>query len=234
MKTLLIILLTSCIRDHGIAQDTLNPLKGDIRVHDPVMIKQGDTYYIFHTGKGISVKTSKDKITWKRAGSIFSVNELPAWHKREIPGQDGSLWAPDIHYYKGKYYLYYAVSAWMNFNSGIGLATNTTLDSSDPAYHWKDEGLVINYKNGGEGVNVIDPNYFMDKDGKGWLFYGSYKAGLRCVQVDPLSGKLINDPPQLTVITKALGEGVFIIKGEGNYYIFASRGICCKGMQSTY
>src|SRR5258706_148499 len=119
MKTLLIILLTSCIRDHGIAQDTLNPFKGDIPVHDPVMIKQAH-------------------------------------------------------------------------------------------------------------------NYFMDKYGKGWLFYGSYKAGLRCVQVDPLSGKLINDPPQLTVITKALGEGVFIIKGEGYYYIFASRGICCKGMQSTY
>ncbi|MDP4261250.1 MAG: arabinan endo-1,5-alpha-L-arabinosidase [Bacteroidota bacterium] len=234
MKIFLMILAASYLCDNGKAQDTLNPLKGDIRVHDPVMIKQGGIYYIFHTGKGISVKTSTDRITWKRAGSVFPPNGLPEWHKKEIPEQDGSLWAPDIHYYKGKYYLYYAVSAWMNFNSGVGLATNTTLDSTDPAYYWKDEGLVINYKNGGEGVNVIDPNYFMDKDGKAWLFYGSYKAGLRCVQVDPLSGKLMNDPPQLIVITKALGEGVFIIKGGEYYYIFASRGICCKGMQSTY
>jgi arabinan endo-1,5-alpha-L-arabinosidase len=234
MKIFLTILFVGCICANSSAQDTLNPLKGDIRVHDPVMIKQGNTYYVFHTGKGISVKTSKDRITWKRAGSVFPANSLPTWHKREIPEQDGSLWAPDIHYYKGKYYLYYAVSAWMNFNSGIGLATNTTLDSTDPSYQWKDEGLVINYKNGGEGVNVIDPNYFMDKDGKGWLFYGSYKAGLRCVQVDPVTGKLINDPPQLIIITKALGEGVFIIKGGDYYYIFASRGICCKGLQSTY
>jgi arabinan endo-1,5-alpha-L-arabinosidase len=222
------------ISSHIKAQDTLNPLKGDIRVHDPVMIKQGDTYYVFHTGKGISIKVSKDRINWKRVGSVFQPNQLPAWHKSDIPEQDGSLWAPDIHYHNGKYYLYYSVSAWMNFNSGVGLATNITLDTTNPSYKWVDQGMIINYKNGGEGVNVIDPNFFMDKDGKAWLFYGSYKAGLRLAQVNPSTGKLIKDPPELITITKSLGEGVFVIKGEGYYYIFASRGICCKGMQSTY
>ena len=37
--------------------DTLNPLKGDRRTHDPVMIKQAGTYYVFQTGFGIGVKT---------------------------------------------------------------------------------------------------------------------------------------------------------------------------------
>lgn len=234
MKIHLTIVLILYICANSAAQDTLNPLKGDIRVHDPVMIKQGDTYYVFHTGKGVSVKTSKDKINWKRVGSVFHLNALPAWHKNDIPEQDGSLWAPDIYYYKGKYYLYYSVSAWMNFNSGIGLATNTTLDSTSPAYRWVDEGMIINYKNGGEGVNVIDPNLFIDKEGRGWLLYGSYKAGLRMAEINPTTGKLKSDPPELITITKSLGEGVFVIRGEGYYYIFASRGICCKGMQSTY
>lgn len=143
------------------AQDTINPLKGDIRVHDPVMIKEGDTYYVFYTGKGIPVKTSKDKIHWRNAGRVFDTTALPAWHKTDIPNQ-----APDIIYYKGRYYLYYSVSAWMNFNSSIELATNTTLDPIKPDYKWIDEGQVISYKNGGEGVNVIDPNMFVDKDGK--------------------------------------------------------------------
>src|SRR5438093_8565659 len=44
------------------AQQGSDTLKGDIRVHDPVMIKQGQTYYVFHTGFGISIKTSKDRI----------------------------------------------------------------------------------------------------------------------------------------------------------------------------
>jgi len=219
---------------HVNAQDTLNPLKGDIKVHDPVMIKDGNTYYVFHTGRGIAIKTSKDRINWKNAGSVFSRNNLPAWHKQDIPNQDGMLWAPDIHYRNGKYWVYYSVSAWMNFNSSVGLVTNTTLDSTQPNYKWVDEGKIIGYKNGGEGVNVIDPNAFVDTDGRVWLFYGSYKAGLRLTELNATTGKLLNDPPQLTVITRALGEGVFVIKGPKYYYIFASRGRCCAGLRSTY
>lgn len=215
-------------------QDTTNPLKGDIRVHDPVMIKDGSTYYVFHTGKGISIKTSEDRITWKKAGSVFSAATSPAWFKTDIPNQDGSIWAPDIHYSHGKYYLYYAVSAWMNFNSSIGLATNVTLDSTNPRYKWIDEGVVISFKNGGEGVNVIDPNYVEDRMGRGWLFYGSYKSGLRAAEVNPSTGKLLKDPPELSTITTALGEGVYVIKGPDYYYIFASRGRCCAGLNSTY
>jgi arabinan endo-1,5-alpha-L-arabinosidase len=215
-------------------QDTTNPLKGDIRVHDPVMIKQGDTYYVFHTGFGISVKTSKDRITWKRDSNVFSRSNIPSWFKSDIPDQRGDVWAPDIHYRDGRYHLYYSVSAWMNFNSSIGYATNVTLDRNDPRYKWEDRGQVISYKNGGEGVNVIDPNVFVDKDGKVWLIYGSYKAGLRMVELDRKTGKSKTDPPQLFTITTSLGEGSFLIKGPEYYYLFASRGRCCAGMQSTY
>ena len=212
----------------------LPELKGDLRVHDPVMIKQDDTYYIFHTGRGVSVKTSKDMITWKNAGSVFSKEQLPAWHKDDIPEQDGHLWAPDISFKNGIYHLYYSVSAWMNFNSSIGYATNTTLDANDPNYKWVDRGKVIDFRNGGEGVNVIDPNLFVDENEKWWLLYGSYKAGLRMVELNPATGKLHNDTPSLTTLTTSLGEGVFLIKGHGYYYIFASRGKCCKGVESTY
>jgi arabinan endo-1,5-alpha-L-arabinosidase len=222
----------STIKVNG--QTLANPLRGDLGVHDPVMIKQGDTYYIFSTGKGISIKTSKDRVNWLNAGSVFNKDALPAWFKKDIPNQDGNIWAPDIHYHHGKYFLYYSVSAWMNFNSSIGYATNTALDAKDPNYKWVDHGLVINFKNGGEGVNCIDPNVFVDKDGKEWLIYGSYKAGLRLVQLNTKTGKLLNDPPQIIPITTALGEGSYIIKGPKYYYVFASRGKCCAGMQSTY
>jgi len=211
-----------------------NGLKGNLNVHDPVMIKQGNTYYVFSTGRGISVKTSADRINWKNAGRVFDSTTLPEWYKNDIPAQDGSLWAPDIHYSNGKYHLYYSVSASMNFNSSIGYATNTTLDKNDPAYKWVDEGQVISFKNGGEGVNVIDPNIFIDKDGKKYLLYGSYKAGLRLVELDAVTGKLKKDPPELITITTSLGEGSFIIKSRDYYYIFASRGRCCAGINSTY
>lgn len=122
----------------------------------------------------------------------------------------------------------------MNFQSSIGYATNKTLDRNSPNYKWEDQGQVIGYKNGGEGVNCIDPNAFVDKDGKLWLLYGSYKAGLRMVELDRKTGKLKTDPPHLYTITTSLGEGAFIIKGPDYYYLFASRGRCCAGMSSTY
>jgi arabinan endo-1,5-alpha-L-arabinosidase len=83
-------------------------------------------------------------------------------------------------------------------------------------------------------VNVIDPNIYIDKDGKKYLIYGSYKAGLRLVELDSKTGKLKKDPPDITTLTTSSGEGVYIIKGPKYYYMFASRGRCCAGMESTY
>lgn len=231
---LFFLMLLSGVVLTAVAQDTLNPLKGDIRVHDPVMIKEGDTYYLFQTGMGVGAKTSKDRMFWIKDSGVFARNALPAWHTKDIPEQKGHLWAPDIHYRDGKYHLYYSVSAWMNFNSSIGYATNTTLNKSDPSYKWIDHGQVISYKNGGEGVNVIDPNVFVDKDKKVWLLYGSYKAGLRMVELDRKTGMLKSAPPKIVTITPSLGEGVYLVKDPEYYYIFASRGRCCAGMESTY
>lgn len=211
---------------------TNNGLSGNLAVHDPVMIKQGDTYYIFSTG--MAVKTSKDRINWTNAGNVYQKDGPKlSWWNDDIPGEVG-LWAPDIHNADGKYHLYYSVSAWMNFNSSIGYATNVTLDKNDPKYQWVDQGEVIGYKNGGDGVNCIDPNVFTDQDGKEWLLYGSFKSGLRLAELDPKTGKLFTDKPKLITITSHLGEGSYIIKGPEYYYIFASRGKCCKGMESTY
>lgn len=235
MATHYLPLFVLCIISNAYAQqDTINPLKGDIRVHDPVMIKEGDTYHVYQTGNGVGAKTSKDRITWFRDSSVFAKDELPAWLTKDIPEQKGHLWVPDIHYRDGKYHLYYSVSTWMNFNSSIGYASNTTLDRNNPKYKWIDHGQVINYKNGGEGVNVIDPNIFVNKDGKLWVIYGSYKAGLRMAELNRKTGMLKKDPPEITTLTTSLGEGVFIIKGPEYYYIFASRGRCCAGMESTY
>ena len=214
------------------AQAQTLPLTGDLRVHDPVMIKHDSTYYIFSTGRNISIKSSTDRLHWKNEGSVF--NEQQAWWKIDIPEHDGHIWAPDIHYRNGKYHLYYSVSAWMNFNSSIGYATNTTLNPKDPEYKWIDHGKVIDFRNGGEGVNCIDPQIHVEENGRVLMFYGSYKAGLRVVELDAETGLLKSENPPLTVVTPSLGEGVFVIKTDDWYYIFASRGICCKGLESNY
>ncbi|MDR1919667.1 MAG: hypothetical protein LBQ65_08495 [Tannerellaceae bacterium] len=40
--------------------------------HDPVMAKEGDTYYVFATGRGVSRLASKDLKTWEVLPPVFA------------------------------------------------------------------------------------------------------------------------------------------------------------------
>lgn len=47
-------------------------------VHDPVMAKEGDTYYLYATGMGIQRMTSKDHKKWTvERQPVMSV--IPGW-----------------------------------------------------------------------------------------------------------------------------------------------------------
>jgi arabinan endo-1,5-alpha-L-arabinosidase len=109
------------------------------------------------------------------------------------PGVLG-LWAPDISYFNDLYHVYYAGSTFGSNTSVIGLATNTTLDSTDPDYQWVDQGEVL-ASNSSVDFNAIDPNILLDTDGSVWLTYGSYWSGIKQQQIDPISGGLLSSNP---------------------------------------
>ncbi|WP_269431716.1 family 43 glycosylhydrolase [Bacillus sp. JCM 19034] len=52
-----------------------------------------------------------------------------------------SIWAPDISFYNGVYYLYYSVSTFGENTSAIGLVTNTTLDSANQTSNGRIKGM---------------------------------------------------------------------------------------------
>ena len=112
-----------------------------VEVHDPVMAKEGQFYYVFSTGPGVTIYQSANKVDWQWVGRVF--DEAPAWAYQQIPGFTGHLWAPDIFYKNGTYYLYYSVSAFGKNTSAIGVATNSTLNPNDPNYRWLDHGPVL-------------------------------------------------------------------------------------------
>jgi len=219
------------------AQTWDNPLEGDIRVHDPVMVKEGDTYYIFHTGNGVSIKRSVDRIRWENAGRVL--DELPEWAGNLVPDKtDNHLWAPDVHYRNGTWYLYYSVSTFGSNTSAIGLVTNTVLDPDDPGYRWQDQGPVINTRRGENNYNAIDPNIIVDDDGIPWMNFGSFWSGIKLLELDPATGKPASGDPELFSIASRPGSGAveapFIIRRNGFYYLFVSFDLCCQGVNSTY
>ncbi len=163
-------------------------------VHDPVMIMEGETYYIFNTGKGIYIKSSKDMIHWKDIGQVFE--ETPQWVLETIPDFGGSMWAPDIVERDGTYYLYYSVSAFGRNTSAIGVATNTTLDPEDPKYEWKDHGMVVQSVPGRDMWNAIDPNIAFDDNGTPWMSFGSFWMGMKLVKMKDNLTEIVTDSTQ--------------------------------------
>jgi arabinan endo-1,5-alpha-L-arabinosidase len=213
-----------------------------ISVHDPVMAKQGDTYYLFCTGRGITLWSSQDLKTWKSEKPVFAA--APEWAVQAVPTFRNHIWAPDISYHKGLYYLYYSVSAFGKNTSAIGLATNTTLNPRDKAYKWVDHGMVIQSFPGKTNWNAIDPNLVTDRSGTPWLAFGSFWDGLKLVQLTKDRKHLAESPDNLPTIASRKKdpaepgnnaiEAPFIFRKNGYYYLFASTDYCCKGVNSTY
>ena len=218
-------------------------LSGDLaRVHDPVIAREGDTYYVFSTNRGpdghIPIRCSKDLKQWSLCGAVFP--RLPEWVNRHIPGAR-SLWAPDISFFNGRYHLYYSASTFGRNRSAIGLATNRTLNPKSPDYRWVDHGPVIqSYRE--SDFNCIDPNLVIDSEGRAWLAFGSFWSGIKMRRIDPATGMLSADdrtPYSLASRPRGPGrpgaiEAPFIVYKGDYYYLFASFDFCCRGANSTY
>lgn len=208
-------------------------LQGQTFIHDPsTIVKDGTNYYIFGTGPGIRTKSSPDLTNWAAGDSVF--RERVAWAGDFVPDYHGSVWAPDVVRVRGKFYLYYAVSAFGKQTSAIGLATNITLDPNRSDFHWTDCGPVISSTNH-TAYNTIDPSAFLDRDGKFWLAFGSYWQGIFLMELQPATGKRIaTNSPLYHLAWNHSIEAACLTRHDNHYYLFVNWGQCCQGTNSTY
>lgn len=221
----------------------------DVRVHDPVMAQQDDQYYLFGTGRGISVWQSYDMENWERLDPVFA--ETPPWTEEIVDGGRYHLWAPDITHHNGKYYLYYSVSAFGRNTSAIGVLSNPTLHPDDPDYKWTDHGQVVRSVPGRDLWNAIDPNIAFDDEGTPWMTFGSFWKGMKLVRLADNMIELDKTPQEWHTIAarhrywklddrdagdemNSTIEAPFIFKKHGYYYNFVSWDVCCRGEDSTY
>ncbi len=221
----------------------------EVGVHDPVMAKQDDTFYLFATGRGISVWSSSDMENWERLAPVFS--EAPAWTDTVVPGGRYHLWAPDITYHNGRYFVYYSVSQFGRNTSAIGVASNATLHPDDPDFEWVDHGEVVRSVPGRDLWNAIDPNIVFDDEGTPWMTFGSFWLGMKLVRLNDNMIEIDRSPQEWHTIAarhrywklddRSAGdpmnstiEAPFIFKKNGYYYNFVSWDVCCRGEDSTY
>lgn len=205
---------------------------GDIGTHDPSVVKAPNgTYILAATGNNLSLKTSTDRTAWRNAGVVWP-NGAP-W-TTPYTGGSTNLWAPDISYHNGQFYLYYSASTFGSQRSAIFLATSPTAASGS----WTHQGLIIE-SSPAVNYNAIDPNLVIDANGQWWLTFGSFWSGIKMIRLDPSTGRrstLDTAVRSLATRTSAGGaiEAPFIYRHGGFYYLWVSFDRCCQGASSTY
>ncbi len=209
---------------------------------DPTIVavprgEDGFDYYVASTGRGIRLSHSQNLKQWRYLGRVFDQN-VPDWAQAAVPQSTG-IWAPDLSYHDGLFYLYYSVSSFGSQRSVIGLAVNKTLDQESPDYQWTDRGMVIESAPGTCDFNAIDPALFVDRDGSWYLFWGSFWSGLKAIALDPQTGKPKLDAQIQSVAARPRHEthaieAPFVIHHQDFYYLFASWDRCCDGADSDY
>lgn len=192
---------------------------------DPSVIRVEDTYYIatstFEWFPGVQIHESKDLVNWQLITHPLSTVEL-----LDMKGNadSGGIWAPDLSYSDGKFWLVYADVKVIN--GAFKDCTNylTTADKIDGPWS---SPIKLN------GVG-FDASLFHDDDGRKYLVqmewdhreYNHPFNGIKCTEYSVSEEKLLPDTAKIIWhgTEVKLVEAPHVYKLFGYYYLFCAEG----------
>jgi len=139
------------------------------------------------------VFSSENLTDWQDHGVILSHNTVP-WVERD----SYRMWAPDCVFKDGKYYYYFPAEAPDKVN---GRGTRIGVAIAD-----KPEGPFAPEPNFMAGIYGIDPNVFIAKDGKAYIYWASSRV-IYGAQLKPNMLELATLPIPIKI--KGIGNGKF-------------------------
>ncbi len=201
---------------------------------DPSIIRgqtPGDDYwYLYCTNERFSdsgavhllpVSRSADMVNWTYVGDIF--DRMPAWVAR-----DGGIWAPDIQYFNGQYYLYYSASNTTRGGSAIFVAT-----SKSPLGPWTASSTPVVEPCCSPHMRATIDSAIVSDNGQRYIFYGSFDGGISARLLSP--DGLHSDPAsQVQIALPDRYEASYLVQHDGYFYLMVSAGRCCQGSFSGY
>ena len=191
-------------------------LKGNIFIHDPSTIAECDgKYYTFGTGSGGLI--SEDGYTWTGGGV-----------------RTGGGVAPDVIKIGDRYLVSYSAGfpgTEGKTRGNIITMWTKTLDPESPDFGYSDPMLVA-WAEADEDCWAIDPAFLMGPDGKLWCSYGTYFGTIRICELDPKTGNRM--PGDVATDVAIDCEATAMMYRNGWYYLLATHGTCCDGVNSTY
>jgi len=195
-----------------------------IRIGDPFVLLHEGKYYLFGTtssNEGFQYYTSEDLVHWKPGGW--------AWRKTETSWADANFWAPEVKFYRGKFYMTYSGRV-RGSNPARMLVALAVSDRPEGPYRdlyapWFDAGY-----------SAIDAHIFVDTDGTPYVYFSpngkkdgylfGYISGARLApDLSKLEGEPVKlleaDQPweRINWARNRCNEGPFVLKHNGKYYM---------------
>lgn len=188
---------------------------------DPSIVRVGEDYYMVNSSfiffPCIPISHSKDLIHWNIIGYAIT---NPEWARLdELEGGRG-YWAPDISYYKGRFYI----CATYRLNDTGTVYRKQMVVSSDKPEGPYSEPVFLD-------EDGIDPSIFTDDDGRRYMLLN---RGARIFEISEDATKQIG-PATLLFYgdQKRAPEGPHLLKKDGYYYLFEAEGGTGAGHRIT-
>ncbi len=201
-----------------------NPIVHDQFTADPTARVFNGKVYVFPShdiltpeGKGLRkdwfcmadyhVFSSENLTDWTDHGMIVSQNNVN-W----VDSTSYSMWAPDCVERNGKYYFYFPANkkvADANGRKGFGIGV---------AIADKPEGPYVPLPEPIKGLNGIDPNVFIDKDGQAYIYCAM--GNIVVAKLNDNMTELASEPQIIANLPqKGLKEGPFLFERNNVYYL---------------
>jgi xylan 1,4-beta-xylosidase len=192
---------------------------------DPSICRVGDDYYLINSSfsyfPGLPIFHSKDLVNWKQIGHAMN---RPEQLNLDGAGVSRGLFAPDITYHKGTFYIVCTL---------IDKLGNFVITAKDPKGPWSNPVALPE-------VNGIDPSLFFDDNDKAYILFNSIPPdnkplhnGHRTIRMFEFDWKnikvtgneklLINGGTDMSKKPVWI-EGPHILKKDGWYYMICAEG----------
>lgn len=202
------------------AESYRNPIRTGF-YPDPSVVRVGDDYYMVNSSfiffPCIPISHSRDLVHWRIIGYAIT---NPAWARLdELEGGRG-YWAPDISYYKGRFYI----CATYRLNDTGTVYRKQMVVSADKPEGPYSEPVFLD-------EDGIDPSIFTDDDGKRYMLLN---RGARIFEISEHGDKQLGAATLLFYgDQKRAPEGPHLLKKDGYYYLFEAEGGTGEGHRIT-
>lgn len=183
---------------------------------DPSVVRVGEDYYMvnstFQYFPAIAISHSRDMVNWEIIGHAIT---NPDWLDLSTIKDSHGIWAPDISYVNGKFYIYATLRLNGDGNTPHNVLRRQLVVTADrPEGPYSQPSWLE--------IDNIDPSHFVDEDGKHYMIIA---PGIKIVPLDETGTKVAGEMINAWDGTgERCCEGPHILKKGKYYYAIVAEG----------